>query len=911
MMHSRHSSCVLVLASEQPQSSLVGIFTDGDVVRLVANGVDLSNLSIAAVMTQQPIAITEAQAQNLFTVIATMRQHHIRHLPVVGAAGDLIGVITQTDLLAAINPREVCEALPSIEHLADGQTLELAQLNQQLLQEINKRQQVEAQTLQLTQLNQQLQAEVCHRQQAEAALRESEARFRAIFQQAAVGMNQVDFSGNFLRVNQRFCEILGYTESELLQMKVQEITYHGDYESEHNYVHQLLAGEISAYSTEKRLLRKDGEVRWVNLTASLVRDSQGNPQYAIGIVEDINERKYAAMALQESQRWIQGIIQASLHILYVFDLTQQQSVYHNHEFNAFLGYTPAEIQQVGGAIAAQLMHPEDLAAFSEYLKNFETAKDGDIFEFEYRMRHKNGEWHWFLSRDTLFTRAADGKPLQIIGSAIDITERKQAEQALQESQRFIHAIAQANPNILYVYDLIDKKNIYTNREVVTSLGYTPEDIQQMGESVNQSLFHPDDLAGIAETMSRLASAKNGEILESEYRMRHKSGEWRWVLTRETVFSRTPEGHPKQILGSATDISDRKHAEAALQKSEAREREKAQALELALQELQRTQSQLIMQEKMASLGQVVAGVAHEINNPTSFIYGNIQPATEYTQDLLHLINLYRQYYPYPEAEIREYIQNIDLNFLRQDFPKLLNSMKEGASRISQIVQSLRNFSRLDQAKWKWVDIHEGIDSTLLLLHHRLKAQHHRPEIELIKDYGHLPKIECYPGQLNQVFMNILSNAIDALEEGTGEQKQGGYLLFAGGNKQRCREQGAGGHGEALTVNRSLSTVNNPQSLIPTIRIRTYSKNSSVIIAIANNGPSIKPEVQSKIFDPFFSTKPPGKGTGLGLTISYKIIAEAHGGQMWCHSPDGEGTEFVMELPMVIYKPRTSSNCTDGQ
>jgi two-component system, NtrC family, sensor kinase len=281
--------------------------------------------------------------------------------------------------------------------------------------------------------------------------------------------------------------------------------------------------------------------------------------------------------------------------------------------------------------------------------------------------------------------------------------------------------------------------------------------------------------------------------------------------------------------------------------------------------------------MVSLGQLVAGVAHEINNPTSFIYGNIQPALDYAQDLLHLIELYQQHYPKPVAEITEEIKRIDLNFITCDFPKLLASMKEGASRISQIVLSLRNFSRLDEREKKRVDIHEGLDNTLLILQHRLKQQSHRPEIQIIKDYGALPLVECYPGQLNQVLMNLLHNAIDALEDG--------------------HQSWVMGHGKERF---------NSQFL--TIRIRTEVVDQNcVVIRIADNGPGLIPELQPRIFDPFFTTKPPGKGTGLGLSISYRIVVNKHGGQLACHSVPGQGAEFAIALPIAQdHKSRASVN-----
>jgi signal transduction histidine kinase len=277
------------------------------------------------------------------------------------------------------------------------------------------------------------------------------------------------------------------------------------------------------------------------------------------------------------------------------------------------------------------------------------------------------------------------------------------------------------------------------------------------------------------------------------------------------------------------------------------------------QLQHTQSQLVQNEKMMSLGRLVAGVAHEINNPTSFIYGNIQPAREYAQDLLHLLELYTKHYPNPVPEIAEQIESIDPDFIAEDFPKVLASMKEGAERIYGLVMSLRNFSRLDEAECEQVDIHENIDNTLLILHHRLKQKPGHPEIKIIKEYARLPLVKCYPGQLNQVFMNLLCNAIDALEEGLGEE----------GNRQ-----------------------------LPTIRIQTeVVEQNRVVIRIADNGSGMKPNVRSQIFDPFFTTKPPGEGTGLGLSISYKIVVDKHDGQLTCHSTVGEGTEFAIELPIT--------------
>lgn len=317
--------------------------------------------------------------------------------------------------------------------------------------------------------------------------------------------------------------------------------------------------------------------------------------------------------------------------------------------------------------------------------------------------------------------------------------------------------------------------------------------------------------------------------------------------------------------------DRSQAEAALRQSEAKLRRQTQELEITLKELESAQIQLVQTEKMSSLGQMVAGVAHEINNPINFIYANIPPVKTYVRDILETIHLYQKHYPQPGLEIREQLKTIELDFILEDLPKILSSMKIGAERIKNIVKSLRIFSRLDESEMKQVNIHEGLDSTLMILQHRFKEQPDRAAIQVIKDYdADLPEIECYAGQLNQVFMNLLTNAIDAIEE-----------------RIKCF---------SVDSKAEFSLLSATDYAPPNIHIYTnLIEKKWLEIHIADNGIGISTDVMAKIYDPFYTTKPIGYGTGLGLTISYEIIKK-HDGYLKCKSEFGKGTEFAIQIPL---------------
>ncbi len=401
--------------------------------------------------------------------------------------------------------------------------------------------------------------------------------------------------------------------------------------------------------------------------------------------------------------------------------------------------------------------------------------------------------------------------------------------------------------------------------------------------------------GVPEKVLRVA-ATSGRVEFENWRMR-KDGSCFWANVTLSAL-RDEQG---QLLGYATitrDVSDRKQEEEALQQaydnlekrvaertaelqaansrlreeveirsqteealrqSQQRLTQQATQLETTLRELRNTQAQLIHTEKMSGLGQLVAGVAHEINNPVGFIHGNLEHASHYVQDLLRLINCYQQHYPHPDPKIQAELEDIDLDFIVADMPKLLASMNQGTQRIKAIVESLRHFSGLNEAQYKPVALHQSLNSTLRVLQHRLQGDGQQQAIELIRDYDPtLTKVDCFPGQLNQAFANVISNAIDALRDQEKAQSQGEY--------------------------------------VPTLTVETQHLGDRVRISFSDNGPGMDESVRSRIFDPFFTTKPVGRGTGLGLSTTYQIIVEKHRGSLTCTSQPQQGTSIALELPL---------------
>ncbi|MBW3586997.1 MAG: PAS domain-containing protein, partial [Cyanobacteria bacterium 0813] len=617
----------------------------------------------------------------------------------------------------------------------------------------------------------------------------------------------------------------------------------------------VMAGEIIHNPCDPATVA-DGSVHIFDTQKVPLRDVEGNVFAVLAFARDITDRHESEAALRRSESRFRSLVANIPGVVYRWKCDFSTNFISDAVY-LLTGYPAADFISVldrGCRTFASIIYPEDFAKVEATIRQGIANKQS--YNLEYRLIAADGTVKWVWDKGSpVFD--ADGNVSCLDGVIFDISDRYCAQEALRQKTSELEAVFLALPDL---YFRINADGIILDYLSGNSsdLYLSPEYF--VGKQMTDIL--PTTAAREFE-MAMLEVAENRTTINIEYSLPMPAGE-------ETYEARLVPFNSDQVIAIARNITKRKQAEFQLT-------HKNRQLEQTLKQLGRTQTQLIQAEKMSSLGQLVAGIAHEINNPVSFIYGNIIYASEYANNLLELCSLYQAYYPKPVAVIAEFAEQIEVEFMKEDFPHLLNSIQTGADRIRQIVLSLRNFSRLEESDIKRVDIHEGIDSTLLILQHRLRENGRTRNIEIVKEYGNLPPVQCYVGQLNQVFMNIVSNAIDALANVRNRKLE--LASSSEGERQDC------------------ATLPLSGDALPCIRIRTeVLDNNRVAIAISDNGSGMAESVKSRIFDPFFTTKPVGKGTGLGLSICYQIVVERHGGTLRCMDAPGGGTEFAIEIPI---------------
>lgn len=597
---------------------------------------------------------------------------------------------------------------------------------------------------------------------------------------------------------------------------------------------------------------------------------------------EVRSRQLAELALRFSEEKFASSFRSSPAAMTIATLEEGYLMEVNQSFCNLTGYFPEEILGKSDREINLWVNRGDRDRFLELLQ-----LSGAIYQQEFQFRTKFGQIKFVLISAEIISI---GDTNCILMMTYDITEQKRAQETSYRREQEFRALAENSPDIIARFDR-QLRHLYVNpaAELATRIP-----AEAFTGKTHRELGMPEEVVKLFETnVSAVFANGTEQCFELNYPTKSGTKFYQVCVVPELKRDRTIAS----VLSVSRDITAVKQAEIELRNSELREREKSAQLELTLDHLKRTQSQLIQTEKMFSLGRMVAGVAHEINNPNSFILGNINPARHYFQDLNNLLELYKNKYPEPAAEIQQLAQSIDLEFLQKDWERLMQSIESGAKRIKQIVDSLKFFIKLDESGIKEVNLNQSIDNTLLFVQHRARGKGISKtincsiipqEIEVIKNYGSLPEVACYSSQLNQVFASLLNNAIDALET----QPDPRIVIHTELETAEC--SGVDKDPEARACNQHSAAISpdNPPSQFAVIRI-------------ADNGIGMSEEVLKKMFDPFFTTKPVGSGTGLGLSISHQIVVEQHGGQISCISAPGKGTEFVVKIPLqpVTCAPET--------
>ncbi|HEY9806160.1 MAG TPA: PAS domain S-box protein, partial [Candidatus Obscuribacterales bacterium] len=631
--------------------------------------------------------------------------------------------------------------------------------------------------------------DITQRKQAEADLRESEAELQAIIDNCPTIIYLRDAQGRLTRVNRQFEILMGMSAKEICGKNSHDL-FPKDVADEHLRNDQILLASGKAITAEELAPQADGLHTYLSIKFPIF-NSKGEISATGGISTDITERKQAEAALQHGKHQLEEA-QRLAHIgSWDFDpvtgvITWSDEVYRIHGLP--VGPTAPSYDQL-----LQMFHPEDCHIFQAAVGKALTQ--GEAYNIEYRLIRPDGSIRYAEAKGEA-TLNERGETIRLFGTILDVSDRKQFEVALKESEEKLREKAQREQLLNQLTNQI-RSSLNVNQTLETAVqeiqslmqldrclfvrygqdaGLSHWEITQEAKApalpslvgsrtadadilplaekaLKREIIRIDDVQAEPDPVTRQFFTFLGYTATLAIPVHTQSGEIGILCCAMAQASRTWHDPDVALLQAVADnlaiaidqakLYEHSRAVAATAQAQAKE------LEQALRELQQTQAQLVQTEKMSSLGQLVAGVAHEINNPVNFIYGNLAHADEYMQDLLHLIDLYQQHYPQPHPEIQQEIEAIDIEFLSSDLPKLLSSMRVGADRIQKIVLALRNFSRMDEAEVKAVNLHEGIDSTLMILHNRLKDTPHHRGIEIIKKYGDLPLLECYAGQLNQV------------------------------------------------------------------------------------------------------------------------------------------------------------------
>ncbi|WP_311774220.1 PAS domain-containing sensor histidine kinase [Nostoc sp. UCD121] len=544
-------------------------------------------------------------------------------------------------------------------------------------------------------------------------------------------------------------------------------------------------------------------------------------------------------ALRENEKTYQQILDAITDMVLVKG-AKSRIIWANKAFRDYYGMSESQLQNM---IDAPFSEPDHTL---QYIKDdayvFESGQTLEIPQEP--VNRYDGEVRLFHTIKSAI-RNELGQVIMTVGVSRDISEHKQAE----KEQAKLLAILEAAPDFISTADLTGKV-LYFNKAARRMLELGEKESLQ-GRKLCQN--HPKWANEIIQNQGLPESVRVGDWVGETALLKADGREI--PISQLIVAHKSPDGEVEYFSTIARDISELKAAEETL-------RQRAKDLEQTLKELQNTQAHLLQSEKMSSIGQLVAGVAHEMNNPLGFIAASIKQAKPTFDDIVEHLKLYQEKFPTPGDEILIHAEEIDLEYSLSDLPEMIDSMTIACDRLKNISTSLRTFSRADRDYKVPFNIYDGIDGTIIILKHRLKANNSRPAIEIVTNYSNLPEIECSPGQLNQVFMNLIANAIDALDESN--------------------------------TGRSFEEIKaNPNR----ITITTSLKEKQVEVKIADNGVGMSESVKQKVFDHLFTTKGVGKGTGLGLAIAGSIVVEKHGGTLNVNSTLGVGTEFVITLPIL--------------